>query len=198
MLNIKYILGLVISLLLFNINILSQDTDKQSYIKGGSVIMIGYGLGNIWKTFLNDAISSSIPGITYKVTSTGPVTLVYEYGILRRISAGIALAYSKVKGRYSGYGDEFIDELTVFSALARANYHFGKSEKFDPYVGAGIGYVNSKYSNDQSATRNKVPGTLGYSGQLGARYYFNTSLGVYAEIGYVGGSFGQLGITVKL
>lgn len=189
--------GITILVLILSgyINTIAQQTEKTVYEKRQSVISVGYGIGNIWKSFLKEAIS--FPGITYKVTTTGPLTLIYEYGFSKRISGGVALAYSQVKGKYSGYGDEFIDKLTIFSALARANYHFGKWNKFDPYAGAGVGYVHSKYSNDQSATRNKVPGTLGYSGQLGARYYFSTAVAGMAEAGYVGGSFVQLGLSVK-
>ena len=175
----------------------SQVKDKPAYLKGSSMVSVGYGIGNIWKTFLNDAISSSIPGITYKVTAFGPIALNYEYGFLNRFSGGITFAYSKVKGKYSGYGDSFTDELTITTILARANYHFGKSEKFDPYIGGGMGYVKSKYNNDQSASRNDVPGLLGYSAQLGGRYYFTPSLGAYAELGYVNGSFVQVGLTAR-
>lgn len=176
---------------------MSQVKDKPAYTKGSSMFSVGYGIGNIWKTFLNDAISSTIPGITYKVTAFGPVALNYEYGFLKRFSGGITFAYSKVKGKYSGYGDSFTDELTITTILARANYHFGKSEKFDPYIGGGMGYVKSKYNNDQSASRNDVPGLLGYSAQLGGRYYFTSLLGAYAELGYVNGSFVQVGLTAR-
>ena len=175
----------------------AQVKNNAAYYKGSSVVSVGYGIGNIWKTFLNDAVSSTIPGITYKVTAFGPIALNYEYGFLNRFSGGITFAYSKVKGVYSGFGDSFTDELKITTILARANYHFGRSAKFDPYIGGGVGYVKSKYNNDQSASRNDVPGLLGYSAQLGGRYYFTPVLGTYAEIGYVNGSFVQAGVTAR-
>ncbi len=173
-----------------------QQAPKTAFHKGGSVIMAGYGIGNIWKTFLNNAVSN-IPGISYKVTAFGPVTLVYEYGVFNRISGGVVVAYSKLRGKYSGYGELIVDELTIFTAMARANYHFGHSAKFDPYIGGGIGYVHSKYNNDQSASRNSTPGMLGLAAQVGARRYFSPVFGLFAEAGYVNGSFGQLGVSVK-
>lgn len=175
----------------------AQVKNNAAYYKGSSVVSVGYGIGNIWKTFLNDAVNSTIPGITYKVTAFGPIALNYEYGFLNRFSGGITFAYSKVKGVYSGFGDSFTDELKITTILARANYHFGRSPKFDPYIGGGMGYVKSKYNNDQSASRNDVPGLLGYSAQLGGRYYFTPVLGTYAEIGYVNGSFVQVGLTAR-
>ena len=188
-------------IILLAVNLFFTDSKAQlknnaAYYKGSSVASVGYGIGNIWKTFLNDAVSSTIPGITYKVTAFGPIALNYEYGFLNRFSGGITFAYSKVKGVYSGFGDSFTDELKITTILARANYHFGKSAKFDPYIGGGMGYVKSKYNNDQSASRNDVPGLLGYSAQLGGRYYF-TPVGTYAEIGYVNGSFVQVGLTAR-
>ena len=164
------------------------------YEKGTSSLVVGQGIGNIWKTFMKQAIN--YPGISYKVSSLGPLTLIYEYGFGKRISGGLALGYSRITGKYSGFGDEFTDRLTIFSALARANYHFGHSSRFDPYIGIGVGYVRSKYDNSGSNSNRSVPGEFGYSGQLGAKYLFTPHFGVYAEAGYVGGSFVQAGLAV--
>ena len=171
----------------------AQQSPDRLYEQGVSMISVGHGIGNIWKTFLKQTIS--YPGITYKISSVGPLTCIYEYGISHRISGGIALGYSEITGKYSGYGDSFTDKLTIFSALARANYHLGKSPKFDYYFGGGLGYVRSKYNNSGSNSQRDVPGELGYSGQVGAKYSFVRGFGVYAEVGYVGGSFVQLGLT---
>lgn len=175
----------------------AQPSGKPSFQKRQSNLQLGYGIGNIWKTFLKDAIDGSIPGITYKVTAVGPVALIYEYGISDRISIGAVVSYSIVQGKYSGFGETFVDELRIFTSLARANYHFGKSPKFDPYVGGGIGYVRSKYVNDQSASRNDVPGEFGYSAQLGCKYAFTKAIGAFGEIGYLNGSFVLLGVNFK-
>jgi len=171
-------------------------SQQQAFAKGTSIITAGMGIGNIWKTFLEDAFN--YPDNTYKVSSKGTYTLVYEYGFSKRISAGVALGYSEVTGQFEGFGEKFNETLTNFSVLARSNYHFGKSNKFDPYIGVGIGYYHFKYHNDKPGLINsKVPGSFGYSGQLGAHYYFIPSFGIFAEGGYVGGSFAQLGITCK-
>ena len=195
--SLRHAFVLLFCLLLFISNVSAQQKSGLAYQKCQSVLMAGYGIGNIWKSFLKDAIDGAIPGITYKVTATGPLALTYEYGFHKRISGGVTVAYSQVKGKYSGYGDSFVDKLTIFTALARANYHFGEWKEWDLYAGGGLGYVHSKYANDQSATRNDVPGELGYTLQGGARYYFSTNWGAFAELGYLNGSFGQVGISVK-
>ena len=163
-----------------------------AYKKHTSTITAGYGFGNVWKTFLDKAIT--IP--EYKVSSTGPFTLIYEYGITKRISGGLAGCYSRVNGNSKRF--QLADELTILSLLARADYHFGSSVKFDPYFGAGIGINNARYINNASVNANsKVPSTFEYSGQLGIKYFILSQVGIYAEAGYVGGSFLQGGFTVK-
>ncbi len=199
----KLLFSLVFSFFI-SFHTFSQKTNIV-YTNKRSVISFGHGIGNIWKTFLNNAVSN-IPSINYKISSIGPVTLIYEYDIfkksrslfLQRISSGIAVSWSQVKGQYSWSGDKIIDKLTIFTAMARANYHLGRFRKFDPYFGGGMGYVHSRYSNDQSASRNSVPGLLGFSAQVGAHYYIMPYFGVLTEAGYVNGSFAQIGISVKI
>jgi outer membrane protein W len=190
----SFVCILFIIVLLLGSQVNAQTKNFKVYDKGTSSLVAGQGIGNIWKTFMKQAIN--YPGISYKVSSLGPLTLIYEYGFGKHISGGLALGYSRITGRYSGFGDEFTDRLTIFSALARANYHFGHSGRFDPYLGIGMGYVRSKYDNSGSNSKRSVPGEFGYSGQLGAKYLFTPHIGVYAEAGYVGGSFVQAGLAV--
>lgn len=173
----------------------AQQNREPYYVKGSSVITIGHGIGNIWKTYLKQAIN--FPGITYKVSSLGPYALIYEYGFSKRISGGVAAGYSRITGKYSGFGDTYTDRLTIFSLLARANYHFLRREKWDLYAGGGAGYVNSQYANSDAQSKRDAPGEFGYSGQLGGRYLLKDHWGVYAEAGYVGGSFVQIGLSLN-
>lgn len=174
----------------------SSAQEVRAFEKGNSIISLGYGIGNIWKAFLEDAVS--YPDNTYKVSNNGTYTLIYEYGVTDRISAGLAVGYSEVEGTFIGFGEKFTEKLTNFSVLARANYHIGKFRKFDPYVGGGIGYYHFNYSNDRPGLVNsKVPGAFGYSAQLGLRYYATPQWAAFGEVGYVGGSLVQLGVTFK-
>lgn len=179
-----------------NIHLKAQEVG--AFEKGSSIISLGYGIGNEWKGFLEDF--TDYPDNSYKVTNNGTYSLIYEYGVSNKISAGIALGYSQVEGNFNGAGTgfTFTEKLTNFSVLARANYHVGKFEKFDPYVGGGIGYFHFNYENDRpEITNSKSPGAFGYSIQLGLRYYLTSQLGAFAEVGYVGGSLVQLGASYK-
>ncbi len=167
----------------------------QTFQKKDVHISIGYGIGNVWKMYLKDAFS--FPQY-YTVRSTGPFCVLVDYAFHKKISAGIAAGYSETRGSAEYNGFLFKERLNAFSILARANYHPFTIKNFDPYIGGGIGYYHFKYINelDSSATH-KVPGNLGYSAQLGARYHITPKLAVYAELGYIGGSLAQTGLTIK-
>lgn len=154
----------------------------------------GYGIGNVWVYFLkNNSFIKDIPD--YKVSSVGPFSICAEYFINNKISIGTSASYSVVNGETKRF---LVDEqISIFTALARANYHFGKSKKFDPYIGGGLGYVRSVYKNNNSIP-GPVPGEFGYSAQIGAHYYLSKHLGFYGELGYVNGSFLQLGVVMKI
>lgn len=161
--------------------------------KGQSLITAGYGIGNVWVYFLDhNSLIKDIPD--YQVSSIGPFTICYENFISNKISIGISASYSVVKGETKRF---LVDEqISIFTALARANYHFGHLKKLDPYIGGGLGYVRSVYKNNNSIP-GPVPGEFGYSAQIGAHYYFTKSIGLFGELGYVNGSFLQLGGLVK-
>ncbi len=181
----------------------AQYEDDAAYVQGQSTLSAGYGFGSIWKKLFK--LSATYSEGAYKVSSTGPFSLTYEYGVSEKISAGIAISYSQVKGTNTDANEpdlNYVETLTNFSAIARGNYHFGSSEKFDPYIGLGVGYYNFKYKykDGKENTNNSlfaIPGSFGYNGQLGAKYYFTPVFGAFAEIGYVAGGFGQIGLTAK-
>ncbi len=174
----------------------SGSVSAQAYSKRSSDISLGYGLINVWKIFLHKVVD--IPD--YKITSPGVFTLIYEYGITKRFSAGICGSYSRIQGKAEKY--QLHDQLTVQSLLARANYHFWTKARIDPYFGGGIGIINSKYKNLDPHTvipdlNKRVPSTLNFSGQLGIKYFPSEHFGFYSEVGYVGGAIVHIGLTGK-
>ncbi len=184
----------------------AQNEDAAWGGQGTTVINFGYGVGSVWKTLFK--ISAGFTGS--KVTALGPVAAGFEYGVSDKIGVGIQLGYGNVKnvstdpGGNSNGGDLITTEkLSSFQVFARGNYHFGQSEKFDPYLGLGLGYGNFKYEisdNDASASpvfAFAIPSAFVFSGALGAKYYFATNFGIYAEVGYVTGSYIQGGIAIK-
>jgi outer membrane protein W len=88
--------------------------------------------------------------------------------------------------------------------LARVNYHFLTSDKFDPYVGIGVGY--SLWSFTYSSNEGSVLGIssgggiafpgIAFEGSVGCRYYVAPAFAIWAEVGY-GVDIVQLGVNVK-
>jgi opacity protein-like surface antigen len=187
-------------------SLMAQDDDLAFGGQGTTVINAGYGIGSVWKNLFK--ISAGFTGA--KVTSLGPVAAGFEIGVTDHIGVGLQVGYGEVKsvstdpGNNSNGGDLITTEkLTSLQIMARGNYHFGQSSKFDPYLGLGLGYGNFKYSysdNDPNYPGTgtfAIPSAFVYTGALGARYYFASSFGIYAEVGYVTGSYLQVGIVVR-
>jgi opacity protein-like surface antigen len=196
----------VFAFAVITISVKAQDESAAWGGQGTAVVNLGYGVGSVWKTLFK--VSASFTGS--KVTASGPFAIGFEYGVSNKIGIGVQLGYGSVKsvstdpGGASDGGDLITtEELKSLQILARGNLHFGQSEKFDPYIGLGLGYGNFKYTitdndpNSSPAFGFAVPSAFIYTGALGAKYYFSSSVGIYAEVGYVTGAFFQGGIAIK-
>ncbi|WP_337042991.1 hypothetical protein [Emticicia sp. 17c] len=152
----------------------AENTQAQAFDKGTKNLNVGLGLG-------------------YGIG----VNASFDVGIHELISVGVMGGYN-VRHYGFGWGNYNVSSTAVG---ARGALHFGKfvnealnidDNKFDPYVGIGLGVKIQKYSdsytnyyNYSSTYTNPV-----YIGYLGARYYFKEKLGVYAELGFPYNSFG--------
>ncbi|MEZ5013138.1 MAG: outer membrane beta-barrel protein [Chitinophagales bacterium] len=200
----KKITLLLVSL---SVGLLTVHTAKaQAFEEGNSYISVGYGfpnlLGSIFKAYeeYND----------YHASSTGPIYGKYEYAINDHIGVGALVNYSstKVTYQYDSFDDNgdpavygYEVKWSSFSILGRVNWHFGESDKFDPYFGVGMGYRSSSYTvtSDDPYLDNWEIGTLipfGMEITVGGRYFFTDAIGVYAELGFAKSPF-QVGLTAK-
>jgi outer membrane protein W len=190
----------------------TKAQDDVAFTEGSSSLSIGYGFFSPYKSLFKLGSIFSAGSTTTKFSALGPIGVTYEYGVSEKISVGAQVAYSTIKNVSTekdgiSVGKDYIstEKLNQLSVILRGNYHFGKGPKFDPYVGLGLGYGNFKYSvsdNDNDATNNNlfnisVPGAFGFTGQIGAKYYFSDKVGAYAELGYLAGSFAQVGVAFK-
>jgi outer membrane protein len=204
----KVILMTAILGLAFSTKTMAQD--ETPFVKGSSSISIGYGFLSPYKKLFKLSNGFAATGTTAKFSALGPIGLTYEYGVSEKIGIGVQVAYSTLKNVTTekdgnGPGKDYIEtqKLDQLSVILRGNYHFGSSAKFDPYAGLGLGYGNFKYSiTDNDPTSGAlgtlaVPTAFGITGQLGAKYYFSSNVGAYAEVGYLAGSFAQVGVSFK-
>jgi opacity protein-like surface antigen len=182
-------------------------SNAQAFAEGANYVNVGYGFG----TFLGNLSNTFDEYTDVKYTGLGPIYAKYERGITDRIGLGFNFAYATNEWDYNfGYTDENGNarsytestKRSTWSALARFNFHFGSSDKFDPYIGVGLGYrsANWKYEttdpNGGSGVELKTLMPFGSELTLGARYLFNDNFGLYAEVG-AAKSVGQLGLTYK-
>lgn len=126
-----------------------------------------------------------------------PIGISYEHGFTEKISGGIYLGYARKSESYDDAGQWKYSYLLV---AARASYHFKvNTEKFDPYIGAVLGYNISsvKWQGDSEAPASSSAGDIVIGGHLGSRYWFTEKVGAFAELGYGVGIL-SLGITFKL
>jgi len=192
--RLSFFLFIIVLQLFLGTHVNAQFTSKKLSKKHTQILSIGHGIGNIWKSFLEKGVNIE----NYKIKSTGPINLQYEYEVFKNFRVGAIVSYSQIKGSYNNSGFVFSDQLAIFTALARVNYHFISHKKLDPYFGGGLGYVYSKYQNNLNTSSSSVPGELGYSAQVGINYFMFKNFGLFGEADYVGGSFFQLGVVANL
>jgi len=192
--RLRFFLFVMLMQFFFGTLVNAQYSSKKLAKKHTQTVSIGHGIGNVWKTFLEKGVNIE----NYKIKSTGPFNLEYEREVINHFSIGTIISYSKIKGSYNYNGFSFSDQLTIFTALARVNYHFIKHKKLDPYVGGGCGYIYSKYQNNLNTSSTNVPGEFGYSAQVGLNYFILNNVGLFGEFSYLGGSFVQLGFVLNL
>ncbi len=192
--------------------------EKKFFHEEKSYVSLGYGLGTylIWfnaNNYYGEEISSSV---------IGPVYGKYEYGVTEDFSIGVNLAYVEYEVSYAYESYDYFngnpakytetDNYRSFSGLLRANWHFGNSDKLDPYFGVGLGYRTAtlKYTNNDpqqiphyqnyysyglwGGSSHAFP--LGFETTFGIRIRFSEQVGAFAEAGFAK-SVVQAGLLIK-
>jgi opacity protein-like surface antigen len=186
--------------------------------KGTVAVDAYYGFPNLLtqavKSVYNDQNAEG-----YKVSGFGPAGVRGEYFVTDHIAFGADVNYSQTNIQWREISEEY-DPITNtnFSRaynykvsvprlriLGKFNFHFGASEHFDWYAGAGIGYNNTKVTlttNDPSYDGYEELGgifVIPISGRInfGGRYFFTENIGLGFEVGLGGGPLASLGICAK-
>ncbi len=155
-----------------------------------NIFSAGYGAG----VFSSNLRFNLYTSANYNFTTTGPIYLKYENRFTPNTSLGISASW--VEAKYSfDYEDPYLGSQHFgeihrsFSLLLRVNYYVWKSEKFEVYTGAGLGYVNHKgwYRNeveDVFIIESVSPGfPFSFEATLGERYFISKGFGIYVEVG---------------
>lgn len=137
-------------------------------------------------------------GFGYYYAGGVSLNLNGEYSVTDEIGVGPYFAYTQWDNNYPGGNIN----LTFIDFGARGSYHFAKlfkvrNEKFDPYAGAFLGLVSSRYDNKFGYDNNAYDGGLRTGVHAGARYFFTNNFAGYGEVS-IGLSALVLGISFKL
>jgi opacity protein-like surface antigen len=189
---------LTLAILAGTMALMPTMTKAQAFEQGKSQVSLGYGFVNGTQTLLSAYDEDLYPDM--ENSALGPIFLKYEFGVSEHVGFGLNIAYANAEITYN---DAFVDgEQSIkwwgTSFNARVNRHFGSNDKFDPYIGLGIGYKIAKwtFSDDDESGDIGALIPLGFEGTFGSRYMFTPNIGAFAEVGIAKGIM-QLGLNAK-
>lgn len=170
---------------------------QAAYQLGDNVVSIAAGFGSSYGAF------------TYG-KQTPAFSLQYERGLWQAgpgvISLGGYLGYKSYQYSGSYFGFTYNEKWNYTIIGLRGAWHLQEFDgtelqKWDLYGGAMLGYYNLNYTytdNDPAIDYSDInySSTVGLSGFLGARYFFNPHFAAQGEIGY-GISYLNLGLAYK-
>lgn len=183
---------------------ISLFTKAQAFGLHQYCISTGYGTTSSTVQFLRDEEYLPIESIQL----AGPLFLKMEYAIDRHFGIGLNFSTERMNIfyynpiNYNG-SDNFIGHSMVIygvNFLARFNYHPFRMDKFDPYIGAALGYRKAlgreMYLKSGGAVDYWENNPFGAEVTAGFRYYFCPAFALYAE-GGLGMSEAQAGIVYR-
>lgn len=162
-----------------------QSLSAQEFNQGTNVVNAGLGFGGAYDfggfgASLGLGINASYERGIWEVGGPGIISLG---GYLGTTAYDLDLDFD---------GDDRV-RYTVIGARSAYHFNFINVDNLDVYAGAMIGINIVTYNNDNFDSLN---GGLFGSIYGGARWYFNDTFGVFAELGY-GASFFSLGAAFR-
>lgn len=196
---------------------LSFNNTAVAQVQQGNVIIdpyVGLPTRNIIWGILEDGSSDS-DGYN---TVGPPISFGGRVEFMAADNFGIGVDVNYVISGFQYNVDDYYDEVTdetydanykynanILRAMLRLNYHFVQTSEVDAYFGVGAGYRNVKrsvsYEFDGVEREDATNVTLipvAFRLAFGGRYYFTDNIGANFELGLLGGSPIQVGVSIKL
>lgn len=186
---------LIVAIMLLALNVKAQESGQVVYQKGDNILNVGLGLGFYDYGYFGSR-SSSFPALTAN----------YEIGFHKYFGVGPYIGYKSWNYEYVGdsYG------FSLLSVGARGSFHYSSllnealdmdidDQKLDLYVVLILGLEFQTYTGDYGPyfdDNTNIEPRFGPS--LGARYYFNRNVGVFAEGGRGAFSWLTIGASFKM
>ncbi len=128
------------------------------------------------------------------LTGTGAIPIAVEYNFYNyneHVQVGLLAAYASTSEDLTFFTTGGKWTYTNIIGAVQGNYHFSPGAKFDPFVGAALGYnVGSatwKWNGTKPSGFSDPTVTVGgffYSGQAGFNYWLSQNFAVQARVGY--------------
>lgn len=120
------------------------------------------------------------------------IPLYVEFNFLElseNIQGGVFASYASTSEELNFFTSSGEWTFTNIIAAAQVNYHFSPGEKFDPFVGASLGYnfasASWEWNNGSNLPEPSADaGDFFYSGQAGFNYWFSDGMAVQVRAGY--------------
>lgn len=124
-----------------------------------------------------------------------------EYMLSDKMGVGGEFTYADAGMNYVNglNGQVYKAGISKIRILGRFNYHFGVTQKIDPYFTFGLGYKKTTFYDTGSSNFNQSFNVLpvSFKTAIGMRIYFSDLIGFNGEVG-IGGPLITAGITLKL
>jgi opacity protein-like surface antigen len=188
-------------LLLLPLSLTTNSVQAQEFSRGDNYLQLGYGFGLGYGRLLNSYQAYS----GYKFSGFGPVNVSFEHAVTDHVGVGLSLSYSTYGAKwFDGQNYDYSYRWNTLAIMARGAYHFSvRNDKFDPYIGVGLGFLKYGYKwTSSDPTFNEASNTvslgtpLGYQFLGGLRYMFSDNVGGFVEVGY-GLAVANFGLTLK-
>ena len=172
----------VLAVLLFCAAFSAGVNAQNTFSKNDKVVNLGIGLGTGYGLF------------GYKM-AVPPVSGSFEYGIIDNLfndksSLGIGgyFGYVSYKHKYTDWDYRYSNTIIGL----RGALHYQLVDKLDTYGGVMIGYRIWSGSSETTGHSSLSPDLF-----VGARYYLLDNLSGFAELGFGGIAYLQLGVSFK-
>lgn len=184
---------LLLSLMCFlAVGLKAQDV----FSKGAIAVNATVGLGSY------SGYSMGIPPLAVAVDVGVVDNLLGDNG---SIGVGGYVGFATNSNTYNYYSNYYSKStVTRMCFGVRGTFHYGFGDKIDTYAGLMLGlytyrwkYKDNYYDDYLNLDYKQNSSSMAFSGYVGARYYFSSSMAFTAELGY-GFTYISAGLTFKL
>lgn len=153
--------------------LMNAQTEKGSWVIGGSTNL---GFNSVTTKYSVENESETSPA-----TNTFSFTPTVGYFVMDNLAVGIDLGLLNVSTK----DDDYKETSNTFSVMPTGTYYFKATPSLRPYVGAGVGYATTKYTEKfANISESEDYDGLAWKAKGGFVYLLNQNIGIDLGLGY--------------